>query len=204
MTRDRIKEIYERFFLLGGSPNKREPDRFYRRKVTSMRLPGCFLLNDLVQSRKPKRVLDLGSGVTTIILRELQREYPDMMVVTTDTHRYWLDMTKREVDREGLNADYMFEQSWFEDMAPHVELFDLICVDIGSTDYRVALAPKIMQWCAPNGIIVCDDFRLRDFGARINVVFHQFGFDLIERPETVDEFGQTLGTAERTGLTHAP
>ncbi|HEX7072249.1 MAG TPA: hypothetical protein VF190_15660, partial [Rhodothermales bacterium] len=62
MTADELRDLYERFFTLGGAPKGSPRPQQFRRRETSLRFSGCKLLADLIERRRPRRVLDLGTG----------------------------------------------------------------------------------------------------------------------------------------------
>jgi len=190
-----VAAIYNRFFALGGPPSGSVRPWNYRRKETSLRLVGCQLLVNLVYERQPRWVLDLGSGITSHMLRHAMRDHPDMIVITTDTHQKWLDMTSAELRRDGLNTEHCYLQSAFESKT--WPPFDLISVDSGNLSYRIALAPHFVEWCAPHGILFLDDWRRHDYAVAMEEALIPMGFQVTEHDKTLDEFGMSTATAER-------
>lgn len=190
-----IADVYARFFALGGAPKGSKRPWHYRRQCTSMRLAGCELLASLVRTRRPARVLDLGSGMTTHVLRALMAEDPKMVVVTTDTAPLWLARTMAELHRDGLSEAHCYTQGDFE--ATDWEPFDLISVDCGDTGTRIKMAVQIADWCAPRGILVMDDWRLGEYPLRMTTCLTALGFRVTEHPETMDQYDNMLATAER-------
>jgi predicted O-methyltransferase YrrM len=191
-----VPMLYEQFFRLGGPPPSGKPQQ-YRRRVTSMRLPACLLLAELVRTRRPARVLDLGSGLTSYVLRALKTEFPDMAVVTTDTAERWLKCTIAELRRDGMDSAFCFTQAAFEDWKEK-GVYDLISVDAGNTAYRFRLAPLLLSWLAPGGVVVLDDWHLEHYAAKMGDLLIGEGFTVTPRPDTLDEFGGFVALAERT------
>lgn len=195
MTPEHVRALHDRFFALGGPPTPKSRAWQFRRRCTSLRLPGCQLLADLVIAHRPARVLDLGSGMTTIILRELQKEQDDMLVVTTDTSTRWLRTTEAELVRDQLRTDHCFEQDAF--IAATWEPFDLVSVDCDNLAYRLSIVPLLVQWCAPRGILVLDDFGMESYAADMTAALSAHGFTITEHHDTHDEYDTWLATAER-------
>ena len=189
-----IAALYERFFSLGGPPPGGKPWH-YRRRCTSMRLPACELLAELARQRTPRRVLDLGSGLTSHVLRALIPEVPGMVVVTTDTSPRWLTRTVEELERDHLNTAFCVEQSVFE--ANPGAPFDLISVDIGDTSYRLTLAEKLTAWLAPKGILFLDDGHIEPAASEMRNRLANLGFRIEVREDTTDEFGGYAVLAHR-------
>lgn len=190
---------YERFFALGGPPaNDAARPWKYRRRETSLRLAGCLVLAKLVRERRPALALDLGSGLTTVLLRGMIRELPEMRVVTTDLSRGWLETTRAELERERLPlADLYLHSEW--ERFDHVHRFDLISVDIGNLTQRVEMAANLDRWLAPGGILVLDDWHMDEdgFPQRMTEALEALGFAITVRDDSIDEAGGFLATAER-------
>lgn len=187
-----VDERYAHFFTLHPS----------HRPSTAMRLNGCRLLDRLVRERQPKMVLDLGSGITSHILRALVSEFPEMNVVTTDTSIEYLQITVDELQNEGLYHLGCLSQNAFElTIKTNPEwagaTFDLICVDLGNLDFRVDRAELFASWLSPNGIMVLDDFGMRDYAERMTQRLEHAGLKVSADPSTVDEYGTYLALAER-------
>lgn len=191
-----IPALYNRFFELGGPKTKaeREAPWRYRRRCTSLRLPGCQLLAELVRTRHPERVLDLGSGLTSHVLRSLQQEAPGMLVVTTDTAPGWLEMTVAELRRDGWRDDHCYVHGKY---TPADGQFDLISLDLGSVSSRVAVIPDAVRWLAPKGIILLDDWHTPGSAERMDAELVRLGLVVTPRPDTKDQFGGFVATAER-------
>lgn len=192
-----VPALYERFFRLGGPPRGHEDRPWsYRRKITSLRLGGCLVVAELFRQRRPARVLDLGSGLTSILLRTLAKvEAPETCVVTTDLSPHWLAVTAKELIRDDLDHRNCYLQADFE--ALELEPFDLIVVDIGDTAYRYGSAQKIAGWLADKGAIVLDDWHLHSYPERMGKALGDLGFLVTVRPDSLDEFGGKVAVAER-------
>lgn len=194
MTTFDVRKMYERFFRIHGAPAGSDRPWQYRRRETSLRLAGCLVLEQIVNERTPKRILDLGSGLTTHLLRNLA--FPlQATVVTTDTDRKWLNKTIDELHRDGWHSDSCYTQDEFEQ---HTwPPFDLISVDCGNLTYRATLAPKLAEWCAPGGVLVLDDWHMEPYPQVMGDALRALGFDVTPRADSIDEAGGFLATAER-------
>ncbi len=197
-----VDALYERFFHLGdpygrvASPSEAGPQ--FRRKVTSLRLQGCQLLAKLVRERQPARVLDLGSGVTTHVLRALVAEFPGMVVTTTDHMDHWLARTVLELQRDGLGLDRCFRHDDFlAAQSVNLETFDLISVDTGNTAFRIDMVPELVKWLAPAGILVLDDFgpAMEPYGTNMTAALESRGLAVEYLPDTLDQFDCAVAVA---------
>jgi hypothetical protein len=191
-----VAALYEQFFALGGPPKGATRVWHYRRKITSLRLPACLLLADLIRTRRPAAILDLGSGVTTHVIRVVAAEVGSVQVVTTDTAPLWLARTIAELRRDEIDPSRCLLQGDFEQWNGNRQ-YGLICVDYGNTSYRLGAAPKIAQWCAPDGVIFLDDFHNASYAANMTAALTSLGFTVTPRSDTLDEFGGFVALAER-------
>lgn len=192
-----VAVFYARFFEFGGPPRGSKKPWHYRRRETSLRLAGCELLAQLVRSRRPRRVLDLGSGITTLLLRWLATEADDMAVTTTDTSSRWLEVTRAELVRDALPTSRLYLQGEFEQQAGLQNLFGLVSVDVGNLALRLAMAPELERWCAPDGILVLDDFGMGTYAEEMTLALEGLGFIVTPHPDTLDEYGCYMATATR-------
>jgi predicted O-methyltransferase YrrM len=194
-----LREVYDRFFALGAPPTQDADKAWrYRRKVTSLGWPAVQLIGEIVRATRPQRVLDLGSGLTSIVLRELAREIPGMHVVTTDTSHGWLLRTILELRRDGLSDADCFMHGTFEASELAKERYDFITVDIDNTPFRRALADKLVGWLAEaDGLMLLDDWQIAPYAPTMTTRLLDAGLAVQPRPETRDEFGRFVALAAR-------
>lgn len=190
-TLNELAAIYDRFFALGGPPewDQARPWR-YRRRITSLGWPAAAYLGSLVETYRPGRILDLGSGLTTHILRSLSAD-----VWTTDTSPGWLLKTVAELQRDGRATDRCFLHETFAQSPAAAERFDLISVDIADTAFRRSLAPQLARWLAPGGRMVLDDWHMDAYREGMTVALVAAGMLVEPQRETTDEFGRYVALA---------
>lgn len=200
MTVD-LRAVYDRFFELGGPPQQDKDRKWrYRRKVTSLGWPTVRFIGSLVEERHPQRVLDLGSGLTSIVLRSLAREN-GMRVVSTDTSHGWILKTILECRRDGLDDTEFYMHGTFEASEQARTPFDLIVVDIADTPFRRELSSKLPGWLAPHGVIVLDDWHKEPYASTMTTRLQELGFVVEPCPETRDEFGRFAAIATQPAST---
>ena len=190
-----VAERYHRFFRLGGLPTGRHDPWHFRRECTSMRLKACVHLVQTILNRNALRILDLGSGITSHMIRSLMPRHA-LTVYTTDLSKRWLDTTVAELVRDKLDIANCMEQTTFDNL--RVEPFDVVCVDLGNMDYRVERAPDIARWTANGGIILLDDFGMRDYAERMTSALNAQGFAVAPVWETLDEYDTYMAQAVRS------
>jgi hypothetical protein len=120
------------------------------------------------------------------------------MIVTTDTEAKWLQRTVEELQRDGLPMEHCYTQEDFATwMRSYTNRFDLISVDCSNLDVRVAMAPDLANWCAPDGVLVLDDWHMRDYGQRMTEALRPFGFETHVVYESRDQYDGYVAIAER-------
>jgi predicted O-methyltransferase YrrM len=104
--------------------------------------------------RKPKRILDLGSGISSAVLR---MRGGDVSTIDTDTD--WLNRTIAFLERHSLPMGGMRANREPDG------LFDLIFLDIANGATREQWAEVAVDHLAPGGLIVFDDMQSESHAA---------------------------------------
>jgi len=105
---------------------------------------------------KPRRLVDLGSGFSSVLLRLYQREAsPPPEVWSVDTSPEWLGMTRRILEWQGLPTDHL--ATWEEFIGQEPSGFDLVVHDLGSVLTRRRTLRRVLGLTARGGIVVIDD-----------------------------------------------
>ena len=118
-------------------------------------------LEKLVRALQPKRVLDLGSGFSSYLLRRFNTE-----VTSVDTDLGWLQKTHdflqhKQVTTEGL---YLLKDFQF------IGDYDLILHDLGRVEIdRLPLFKEIRQHC--NGVAIFDDMHTATYQREVKEFF---------------------------------
>lgn len=113
----------------------------------------CAYLFHLCTELRPSRVLDLGSGLSSAVLRKYQQERnPDCAVTSVDDDADWLDKTRsflrdNELSESGLE---LFSGSFSGK-------YDLVFHDLAGGQIREDVANLAMEALVDGGIIVLDD-----------------------------------------------
>ena len=105
---------------------------------------------------KPRRVVDLGSGFSSVLLRLYQREAtPAPEVWSVDTSPEWLGMTRRILEWQGLPTDGL--ATWEEFVGTEPSGFDLVLHDMGSILTRRRALHRVLGLTARGGVVMIDD-----------------------------------------------
>lgn len=123
-------------------------------------LETASVLAALLEALRPRRVLDLGSGFSSYVVREFGAT--DAEIVTVDDAPEWLARTESYLDAQGMRRgtfrglDVLQER----DQRP----FDLVFDDLGHMATRCRTLPSVVRLVAPDGIAILDDYHKYRYG----------------------------------------
>ncbi len=118
--------------------------------------PCCSYLLALYDTIKPKRILELGSGISSYCLRLFKKENNlDTEIYSIDTSKLWLSKAIEYCKLHQLDISNFFTWDQFKD---YQGTFDLIFVDIdNSTNRYLYFQPIFDQFSKKGTIILFDD-----------------------------------------------
>lgn len=171
--------------------NHKELEKTYKNYMKTLSTTYCisllastFLL-ELIHELKPKRILDLGSGWSSYLLR-----LGDAEVWSADHDREWLEKTRTFLKKHDLDDERLI---MIEDI-DWSQKYDLILVDHGPTTRgRASLFDKIKRCCT--GIVVLDDAEIHGYDDDIRESFKDWDVKWM-RKRTMDR-GKFLAVAYR-------
>lgn len=159
--------------------NLREAYELYKRTVSEsypIGLRFSHYLLELMKQVKPKRILDLGSGWSSYLLRLGCTE-----VWSADHDRAWLEKTRGFLRRFGMEDDRLI---MIEDVSWDLQ-YDIILIDHGpSTRGRSLLFDRIKRCCTV--AVVFDDAELQEYWASIRRSFEGWRIESL-RKETIEK-----------------
>lgn len=123
--------------------------------VMAASLELCALLLATARRLRPRRILDLGSGLSSYVLRSFAVESGTASVVTVDDDAAWLERSRAFLASRGLPTGEMHVWEAFAATTPAP--FDLVLHDLGTMRVRAATLPRVLELAAPDGIVVLDD-----------------------------------------------
>lgn len=114
-----------------------------------------FMLG-ICRALRPRRVLDLGSGFSSYVLRlYAQQSDTGVRVVSVDDSDEWLPKTRGFVERYGLSTSNMVP--WRAFLEDGEKDFDLILHDLGGLPLRGRVLPEVLGLARPGGVLLFDD-----------------------------------------------
>jgi predicted O-methyltransferase YrrM len=148
----------------------------------ALSLESAALVTVLCRSLAPKRVVDLGSGFSSLVIRLAA---PDAQLFSVDHSSWWLDATRRYLEANDVDSAGLL--TWDEFRSSGERDFDLVIHDIGSTfTLRGEVLPEVLQLPRPGGWVLIDDVQVSQYRAKVkNAV--QSGFEVYRLShETMD------------------
>ncbi len=105
-----------------------------------------------------KRVVDLGSGFTSFVLRQYQSrsEHP-VEVWSVDNSAEWLAATGRYLESNGLSQDNLLLWDDFAASFDTIAPLDLVVLDVRPITRRIEWLPRLLGALNPKGIVIADD-----------------------------------------------
>lgn len=114
------------------------------------------LLAALCRVLQPRRLVDLGSGYTSYVLRSYAKSQATPVDVTSvDDSADWLARTREYLEAAQLDTSNLMTWDTFE--ASGDTDFDLVVLDVRPIARRVEHLPRLMRGLRPGGMIIVDD-----------------------------------------------
>jgi predicted O-methyltransferase YrrM len=151
--------------------------------------PTACVLVALCDALRPRRILDLGSGLSTYVVSDWARRCAEGVdVVSVDDSPEWRAKTRAFLEEHRLDARLI-------DIAALCDLpneaFDLVFDDVGRSEDRARFFETIRRAVAPRAAVVLDDMNVRSYRKQIKARLRHAGWSLYSiRPYTIDAKGR--------------
>ncbi len=129
-------------------------------------LETACLLAVLCEALEPARVLDLGSGFSSYVLRRAAQRHAGRVVSVDDDAR-WLRRSGDFLREQGLAATGLFE---WERFRASTERFELVFHDLGSMERRREVLPEVLERVAEGGVLVLDDVHKAEYAEAVRAL----------------------------------
>jgi len=110
----------------------------------------------LAKVARARRILDLGSGFSSYVLRLYSMDAGgDIVVYSVDDDKRWLARTREFLRLSRIREDFLLDWQAFQQLTPM--RFDLIFHDLGNMALRAQSVPFVTSLLDARGILVLDD-----------------------------------------------
>jgi predicted O-methyltransferase YrrM len=144
-----------------------------------------------VQVAKPQRILDLGSGYSSLIFRTYQARFaPETVVVSVDDDAEWLGKTTDFLQANGISTQHCV--TWETFLSSYAnQSYDFILYDMGNMYTRAENLTKIVDVMEPTGSLIIDDVHFPFYAMVVFETIGNYGLRLQSlKRETLDKYGR--------------
>jgi predicted O-methyltransferase YrrM len=139
---------------------------------------------------QPTRVLDIGSGFSSYVLRLYKKYHPNTEVFSIDDDIEWLDKTRQYLAGHQLSTDNLVSLEEFIEVKQE-NGYDLILLDLNFVDKRKDYIRFAIDLLNGTGLLVFDDAHKVEYLREIKKVTKgQPGTLYSVRKDTLDMFGR--------------
>lgn len=148
-------------------------------------LEACLYIFNTCQQHQYKKIIDLGSGITSFVLRYYQSLYDDVIVYSVDDNKEWLQKSIEYVASYNLNTEnFIFG---IDDINEYD--FDFVVYDYGYMPVRSENLRRVISFCKDTGSIYCDDCHKISYYEYVKQIASN-DYHITEIGETRDSFGR--------------
>ena len=148
---DKLKLPYEEYVATISTPDS----------AISLELSVLILI--LCQIRRPRRILDLGSGFSSWVFRFYQAQaQPASEIWSVDDDPHWLEQTRQFLSTHRFSVSHL--ESWHDFTEANHAPFDFILHDLGSMTLRQTALPQVIALAAHRGLVLLDDMQKQPYG----------------------------------------
>jgi predicted O-methyltransferase YrrM len=105
-----------------------------------------------------ERLLDLGSGFSSYVLRAYAAGVSGAVVWSVDDDPAWLEKTRAYLVSEGVSTEHLYVWSEFLTLSDNLAgTFDLVLHDLGTVRSRHGTVRPVLRLVRPTGALVFDD-----------------------------------------------
>jgi len=143
-----------------------------------------YLINQCIDNDY-KKIIDLGSGISSAFLRYYQSKFNDVIIYSVDDSKEWLEITKEFLVKYNLSTDNLIHD--IETVKENN--FDLVLHDYG----RMGTRQKYLSYVISNltnkkSKIILDDLHKNKYKTYVTKFAADNEMTLVNIPETHDKF----------------
>jgi len=136
-----------------------------------------------------KKVLDMGSGLSSFVFRLYAMETSGVEIFSVDDDAAWLEKTKGFLGHYQLNIDNVYTLNQFLEKGE--VNFDFILHDLNFVEMRINYIDNLMRMLRSNGLIILDDVHKPDYLLSILNKLQKMNVKMYDlKPITFDSYGR--------------
>jgi hypothetical protein len=162
--------------------------------AASLELSASLL--SMCQAANYKKLVDLGSGFTSFVLRYYAKSHRDVEVYSVDDSKEWLEKTGEYLRTSDVGVERLMT---FEDFINgKFSNFECIVHDLNFVEERIKHVTRLLSLLSSKGILILDDMHKPDYRHQVLHKLKTEPFDVYELRElTIDSFGRYAMIASR-------
>lgn len=159
-------------------------------EVMAIGFETAVFMTVLCNLQKPKRILDLGSGFSSLVFRLYARraeQKPE--VYSVDDDQKWLQATRQYLATNQVADNNV--TSWTTFTSQKQEFFDFILHDLGRMDVRTKTLENALSLAQSGGVIILDDVHKHAYRSHARRILDHLNLTYFSLRElTRDKFGR--------------
>ncbi|MGK7390872.1 MAG: hypothetical protein ACNS60_10985 [Candidatus Cyclobacteriaceae bacterium M2_1C_046] len=124
-------------------------------KEMAVSLETCACLYTFCHVFNVKKILEMGSGLSSYVFRTYQKEVPDVEVYSIDDNEEWLSKTHEFLSSHSLSTDKIFTLQQF--LLQKDNSFDLVFHDLNFVEERIKHVDFVIDRSATSSFMIFDD-----------------------------------------------
>ena len=134
------------------------------------------LLQIMIQTMEPSRVVDLGSGFSSFVFRTLAaRAETDMEVWSVDDSSEWKEKTRQYLEEMKCQTENL--HTWADFIVDNPGDFDLVLHDMGTMEFRAETLRQALDLARPGGLVLLDDVHKPAYREEAKAVLEEMGLE---------------------------
>jgi len=176
--------------------SKESLQQFYQHYVTKISradmaasLELSALINALCHANDYKKLLDLGSGFSSFVLRNYSKLRLNSVVYSVDDDILWLERTREYLINSSVSTENLMMLSEFIDS--NENQFDIVLLDLNFVDVRKNYINLAVERCKAGGLIFFDDVHKQEFMTEVLSQTKNLPIDVFNiKNISIDGFGR--------------